>query len=414
MRSRILLQIRLSELEQRSRRTQPVFLQMNERPGQLNEALEKISVRPPPIRQPQLFEHIVSLVEQLVVKTIEVTEIVRIELLSLKRRYALRDLSALLAHAPRLITPPPDGKSAHKRLDAPCRRDYSFRIARSGGITRMIHRAKTLIALLTVLITGELCFAAPEVTTPHTNSDYVVLLHGLIRTSSAMKRLEWAFEEQGYRVINITYPCTKLPIEDIAATTLADILKERIQDPTVKVHFVTHSLGGIVLREYLSNNQMTNLGRVVMIAPPNHGSELVDKFRKWPFFEFFTGPAGQQLGTNPESVPKRLGPARFDLGVIAGDRTLNPFYSWFIPGPDDGKVSVASTKLEGMDDFLIVHYSHTYLPWRKQVVKACVQFIEEGQFAPIPAYTPVRAETAPKESSESLKTYTSPKTQAMR
>ena len=132
----------------------------------------------------------------------------------------------------------------------------------------MIHRTKVLITLLTVLITGELCFAAPP-TSQSTNSDYVVLLHGLIRTSSAMKRLEWAFEDEGYRVINITYPCTRLSIEDIAATTLADILKERIQDPTVKVHFVTHSLGGIVLREYLYNKPMTNLGRVLMIATHN-------------------------------------------------------------------------------------------------------------------------------------------------
>lgn len=278
----------------------------------------------------------------------------------------------------------------------------------------MIHQAKVLIALLTVLTTGEFGYAAPAVVTQNTNSDYVVLLHGLIRTSSAMKRLEWAFEEQGFRVINITYPCTKLPIEDIAATTLADILKERIQDPNVKVHFVTHSLGGIVLREYLSNNAMTNLGRVVMIAPPNHGSELVDKFKNWPLFEFFTGPAGQQLGTDPDSVPQRLGPAKFDLGVIAGDSTLNPFYSMFIPGPDDGKVSVASTRLEGMDDFLIVHYSHTYLPWRKQVVKACVHFIEEGQFGPIPAFTPPRAKTTSKESNVSLSQYASPKMQAAR
>jgi pimeloyl-ACP methyl ester carboxylesterase len=278
----------------------------------------------------------------------------------------------------------------------------------------MIHRAKILITSLVLLIASDLCFASPSAATQNTNSDYVVLLHGLIRTSSAMKRLEWAFEEQGYRVINITYPCTKLSIEDIASQTLAEILKERIQDRNVKVHFVTHSLGGIVLREYLSNNPMTNLGRVVMIAPPNHGSELVDNFRSWPFFEFFTGPAGQQLGTDPESVPKRLGPAKFDLGVIAGDRTLNPFYSMFLPGPDDGKVSVASTKLEGMDDFLIVHYSHTYLPWRKQVIKACVHFIEEGQFGPIPEFTPAQPQPASKEMQASLSQFDSPKAQSLR
>ncbi len=284
-----------------------------------------------------------------------------------------------------------------------------------GPNTPMNYRSKLQLALLAVQACVGLCFNHPAAaSSSNTNGDYVVLLHGLIRTSTAMKRLEWAFEDQGYRVINISYPCTKLPIEAIASNTLAGILKEHVQDPTVKVHFVTHSLGGIVVREYLANNQMTNLGRVVMIAPPNHGSELVDKFKNWPFFSFFTGPAGSQLGTDPDSVPRRLGPAQFDLGVIAGDRTLNPVYSWFIPGPDDGKVSVASTQLEGMDDFLVVHSSHTYLPWRKQVIQASVNFVSEGQFTPPTHSIPARAAAAPQESKQALKTYTSPKMQAMR
>ena len=240
---------------------------------------------------------------------------------------------------------------------------------------------KLAVGLAAVQLMTCLCFAGPEtVAASNTNTEYVVLMHGLIRSSTVMKRLEWAFEEQGYRVINLDYQSTKLTIEDAASKMLAETLRDKIQDPTVRVHFVTHSLGGIILREYLNNHVLTNLGRVVMIAPPNHGSELVDKFKNWPFYHFFTGPAGQQLGTDPDSVPQRLGPAQFDLGVIAGDRTLNPFYSWFIPGPDDGKVSVRSTKLEGMDDFLLVHSSHTYLTWRKQVINACLEFDAEGKF----------------------------------
>ena len=259
-----------------------------------------------------------------------------------------------------------------------------------------------------------LCAAAPATVAPPSNhGDYVVLLHGLIRTSTAMKRLEWAFEDAGYRVINVTYPYTRHSIEDIADISLAEVLKEQIQDPNAKVHFVTHSLGGIVLREYLANNQLPNLGRVVMIAPPNHGSELVDKFKNFPFFKFFTGPAGQQLGTDSNSIPQQLGPAHFELGVIAGDRTLNPFYSWFIPGPDDGKVSVASTRLEGMEDFLIVHSSHTYLPWRKQVVTACVQFVREGEFLPEPQSGSGQTQAALPETGQPFKVYASPKMQSM-
>jgi triacylglycerol lipase len=279
----------------------------------------------------------------------------------------------------------------------------------------MNYMQRILTGLMMVQFSVWLTFAGPDTVSPaNTNADYVVLLHGLIRSSTAMKRLEWAFADKGYRVVNVNYSSTKLSIEDTAALTLDGILKERIQDPNAKVHFVTHSLGGIILREYLANHQLTNLGRVVMIAPPNHGSELVDKFKHWPFFKFFTGPAGQQLGTDPGSVPQQLGPANFELGVIAGDSTLNPFYSWFIPGPDDGKVSVASTRLEGMDDFIIVHSSHTYLPWRKQVVNASVQFVATGGF---PAKVERGSAQSPAPASEGkppFKIYASPKMQAMR
>lgn len=246
----------------------------------------------------------------------------------------------------------------------------------------MTRRKTIILALILALNAGRACWTTSAAATQaQAHGDYVVLLHGLIRSSAAMKRLEWAFEDRGYRVINVNYPSTELDIEDTAAITLDQVLRERITDPTAKVHFVTHSLGGIILREYLANHAFPQLGRVVMIAPPNHGSELVDKFKHWPFFRFFTGPAGQQLGTDPDSVPQQLGPAHFELGVIAGDRTLNPFYSWFIPGKDDGKVSVASTRLDGMDDFLVVHSSHTYLPWRKKVVTASLRFIADGKFA---------------------------------
>jgi len=274
---------------------------------------------------------------------------------------------------------------------------------------------KILIVLLTTLVTGGFCSTAGEAVAPsNSNGEYVVLIHGLIRSANAMKRLEWAFEDAGYHVVNVNYASTKLSIQDAASVTLDEILKDEIRDPKAKVHFVTHSLGGIILREYLANHPFPSLGRVVMIAPPNHGSELVDNFKHWPFFKFFTGPAGQQLGTDPDSVPRQLGPAHFELGVIAGDRTLNPFYSWFIPGPDDGKVSVASTRLAGMDDFLIVHSSHTYLPWRKQVVNASLEFVAEGQF---PASTPAKSGSARatrREPDQSLRIFASPKLQAMR
>jgi len=210
--------------------------------------------------------------------------------------------------------------------------------------------------------------------------DYVVLIHGLGRTLFSMKKVEWALQGEGYRVINVSYPSTRVSVEDAANGWLAGLLKERVLDRGVKVHFVSHSLGGIVLRHYLAANHVDNLGRVVMLAPPNRGSELADKLRSNIIYKFFTGPAGQQLGTGPDGLAERLGPATFGLGIIAGDRSLNPLLSAWLPGPDDGKVSVGSTLLGGMQDFLLVHHSHTWMMWRRDVIRGVTQFLKTGQF----------------------------------
>ena len=122
-----------------------------------------------------------------------------------------------------------------------------------------------------------------------------------------MKGLEWALSRHGYRVINVSYPSTRLSIEELADDCLTVLLQERASDRTVKIHFVTHSLGGIVLRQYLSENQLENLGRVVMLAPPNRGSELADRLQHNYFYRFFTGPAGQQLGRERNGQPEWQG-----------------------------------------------------------------------------------------------------------
>ena len=217
---------------------------------------------------------------------------------------------------------------------------------------------------------------------PSQAGNYVVLLHGLGRTPFSMKRLEWALKREKYRVINLGYPSTRLPIQEIAYGRLGETLNRRIADRSAKIHFVTHSLGGIVLRQYLLEHKIENLGRVVMLAPPNQGSELVDRLKANCFYRRFTGPSGQQLGTDAFSVPNHIGPANFALGIVAGDRSLNPIFSAWIPGPDDGKVSVRSTQMEGMQDFLVVHHSHTWMAWNRTVNAAVVQFLKTGHFQP--------------------------------
>jgi pimeloyl-ACP methyl ester carboxylesterase len=148
-----------------------------------------------------------------------------------------------------------------------------------------------------------------------------------------------------------------------------------------KVHFVTHSLGGILVRAYAAEHAPENLGRVVMLAPPNQGSEYVDAMRDWELFQLAAGPTGVQLGTDPESLPNRLPEPEFELGVIAGTRNSNPISGHVIPGSSDGTVSIESTKLEGMTDFISVDESHTFIMRSPLVAEQTIEFLRNGRFA---------------------------------
>jgi triacylglycerol lipase len=221
--------------------------------------------------------------------------------------------------------------------------------------------------------------AASQLNKP--GQDVVVLLHGMGRSTLSMKRIEWALVNRGYRVVNVGYPSTLHSVEQLARSHLAPALRDLDLPSGGRVHFVTHSLGAILLRQQLAMEPMPNLGRVVMLGPPNRGSELAEGWKRKFWYRLATGPSGQQVGTGERDLPRALGPAQFELGVIAGDRSLNPIFSRILPGPDDGKVAVAATRLEGMADFTVVHTSHTGLPCRKIVIQQVISFLETGRFS---------------------------------
>lgn len=210
------------------------------------------------------------------------------------------------------------------------------------------------------------------------HSSCVILLHGLARTESSMVKLQDALSSEGYTVVNLGYPSRDYKIETLADKAITPALKQCQEEN--EVNFVTHSLGGILVRQYLARHKISNLKYVVMLGPPNGGSEVVDKLDDVPGFHFVNGDAGLQLGTGALSVPNNLGQAQFNVGIIAGNRSINWILSSMIPGGDDGKVSVARTKLEGMNDHIELAVTHPFMMKNKKVISQVIYYLKFGEF----------------------------------
>lgn len=212
--------------------------------------------------------------------------------------------------------------------------------------------------------------------------DCVVLLHGLMRGPASMSKMQTELDEAGFIAVNIEYPSRDHSIEELADMAVPDgLVACREHDGIERIHFVTHSLGGILVRQFLSTNDIPELGRVVMLGPPNQGSLAADEMVNVPGFDWLNGPAGKQLGKGEESVPLKLGPADFELGIIAGNRTIDPITSAVLPNPDDGRVSVEDTKLEGMTDFVVVEHSHAFMMRMQRTIDLTIAFLKNGTFS---------------------------------
>lgn len=249
---------------------------------------------------------------------------------------------------------------------------------------------RSFYIFLQVIAWSSLLFSIPDMVradggktvTAAAEKECVILLHGLGRTYRAMKDMARAMEREGYIVANVDYPSTEFMAEELAGTALPQGVTECRTKGATTIHIVTHSLGGVLTRYYLKNQELPELGRVVMLSPPNSGSEIPETFSDTWLFNLVMGPVFAQLKSSEDSFVNRLGPVSFPLGIITGNKSVifDRYFSTIIPGEDDGKVSVERAKVEGMTDFIVLPYTHTYIMEKEEVIQQTIHFLRNGLF----------------------------------
>jgi len=219
------------------------------------------------------------------------------------------------------------------------------------------------------------------------NQDGVILLHGISRTALSFRKMQAALEAAGFATLNIDYPSRRYALESLAehihpAVALFSAGSEG------QLHFACHSMGGLLARVYISKYRPERLGRVVMLGTPNGGSEIADRLKNVSLYRAWFGPAGAQLGTRRDAATSALfPPIDYPVGIIAGNRSIYPVASALLPKPNDGRVSVERTKLDGMADHIVIGASHPWLPRNRLAIEQTMAFLRNGRFSRSPRET---------------------------
>jgi triacylglycerol esterase/lipase EstA (alpha/beta hydrolase family) len=216
----------------------------------------------------------------------------------------------------------------------------------------------------------------PATSTP----DGVVLLHGISRTARSFRKMELALQADGFATLNLDYESRRKALDALAEDIhpAVDLFAGGLEG---SLHFVCHSMGGLLARAYLARHRPLLLGRVVMLGTPNGGSEIADRLKNLAAYRAFFGPAGQQLVTRRDTATSAMLPAvDYATGIIAGNRSIYPVTSIGLPRPHDGRVSVANTKLAGMTDHIEIRTSHPWLVRNGEAIAQTIAFLRDGKF----------------------------------
>ena len=206
----------------------------------------------------------------------------------------------------------------------------------------------------------------------------VVLLHGLWRGWRAMQPLARALANEGFSTLNVPYPSSRLPVHVLAERVRAQVSAVADDRP---VHFITHSLGGIIVRKLLSEGVPWKTGRVVMLAPPNGGSEIVDWSKRHPLLHQVLGPAGRALGS--DGIPTALSalPASVEAAVIMGNRSSLPVFRNLLGPDNDGILATAKGQMDGLRGFSVINADHTFIQVHPETIRLCLHFLKTGEWA---------------------------------
>lgn len=221
--------------------------------------------------------------------------------------------------------------------------------------------------------------------------DYVVVIHGLGWFRDTLKPTVKYLNQRGYTPVRFTYDSRSPLLEMELVERIDTLIREQCPDPKRRIHFVAHSMGCIVTRLYLKHRQPKRLGRVVLLTPPNQGTELADLVGRSELLKEFFGKGASDLGTHAASLPNSLPAATYAPGIIMGNRSMFAPLSWYLQGPDDGVIRVERGKMPGMGGFIVVPSTHTRLPGASGALREMDHYLQTGKFSSGPQLAEIRS-----------------------